>query len=226
MEQNTISLSEIIQLMKEVKQNTDNFIEDLKSSLYLEKNGKLVNPKFIHIRFLDNSFYTLTIDGCPFRLDSNGVATFYLMSFNEDKEVEGQKILNRNSYVITNALKHLHSNSPKYFVVFTNVKGYMNFEDVIGETQVRVNCNKVSVSSRNFAQLTINYNIKDDNITLGSEANEISIDSIAEILGDKIDVEKIYMEINEFLKNTLISTEKLPLVLKNQMESKHNPRKL
>ena len=35
MEQNTISLSEIIQLMKEVKQNTDNFIEDL--SLFQEK---------------------------------------------------------------------------------------------------------------------------------------------------------------------------------------------
>ena len=226
MEQNTISLSEIIQLMKEVKQKTDNFVENLKSSLYLEKNGKLVNPKFIHIRFFDNNFYTLTIDGCPFRLDSNGVATFYLMSFNRDKEVEGQKILNRNSDVITNALKHLHSNLPTYYVVFTNVKGYMNFEDVVGEIQVKVNCNNVSISSRNFGQLTVNYNIKDDNITLGSEMNEIPMDSIAEILGDKIDVEKIYMEIDKILKNTQISTEKLPLVLKNQMESKYNTRKL
>jgi len=228
-EQNTISLLEIIKLMKEVRENTDNFVENLKSSLYLERNGKLVNPKFVHIRFLSNdynTYYTITIDEFSFKLDSNGVATFNLMSFNRDKEAEGQKILNRNRDIITNALKHLQSNFPKYYVVFTNFKGYMNFEDVVGENQISVNCNKLSISSRNFGQLlTVNYNIKDDNITLGSEMNEISIDSITEILGDKINVEKIYIEINEFLKNTQIKIEKLPLVLKNQMEEKNNTKK-
>lgn len=229
MKQNTISLLEIIQLMKEVKDNTDNFITNLKSSLYLEKDGKLINPKFVHIRFfdIDEKYYTITIDGCPFKLDSNGVAIFYEMSFNKNKKEEGQSILNRNRDIITNALIHLHSNLPKYYVAFTNVKGYMSLEDAVGEIQVYADCNRLSINSNNFGQIsTINYIINDDNITIGPRNNEIPLNSIAEVLGDRIDVEKLNMLIDESLANIQVEIGKLPLVLKTQMESKYNTKKL
>lgn len=231
MEQDTISLLEVTELMKDVRANTNDFINGLKSSIFLEKNGELVNPEKVWMNFYRDGRYYLIIDGYVFNLNSNGVAAFVNKLNTTESEDLSQMILNRNSDVITNALKHLYSEKPKYYVGATDDKNYMGFECDIDDNHVKVSTTSVSISAKEYGESSaFNYTVKDGSITfayrLGYAKREVSIDSISDVLGDKIDAESIYIKINEFLKNTQISTEKLPLVLKNQLESKISSMKL
>lgn len=221
MEQNTISLLEVIKLMKEVRHNTDSFLNSLKSSIYIEKNGIVINPGFIYINFFDNCFYSLTVDGYPFILDSNGIATFFFTGLNNDMEAESQIILDRNKNVITDALNHLNSNPPKYYATITNVKGYMSFQEDVDDFVIKGNCNSISIFQKDLNRLIVNYNVRDNIVSFGYSRKKFPLDLITEISDDSDSVKDYYRGMNETLKNTQIDIDNLPLVLKNQIESKH-----
>ena len=221
MEQNTISLLEVIQLMKEVRQNTDSFLKSLKLSIYIEKNGNIVNPKFVYISFFDNYFYILTINGYAYILDSNDEATFFLTGFNNDQEEEGQRILNRNKDVITYALNHLYSNPYKYYSVISNVRDYMGFENDVDDFVIKGNCNSISIFQKDLNRLIVNYNVRDNIVSFGYSRKKFPLDLITEISDDSDSVKAYYKGMNQTLRNTQIDIDNLPLVLKNQIESKH-----
>ena len=160
MEQNKISLLEVIELMKEVRKKTDDFLNDLKLSIFLEKNGNIVNPNCVQIGYFNDSYYTLRIDDFSFRLDENG-GILLPSDLTEEEQVEYQKVLNTNSHVITDALTHLQENPPTYYVEFTNTAGYGGFNCKIGEDSIAIgpNVNELSFRAKQLSEYKIIYKI-------------------------------------------------------------------
>jgi len=220
------SIPEIITIMKKAREKTDNFITDLKQSLYIEKNGEQVHPKSVHIRYFDNSYYTLSIDGYSFKLDKEGNVCYLLQNLKSEEKEKGYSILERNHDVISAALKHLESNSPQYYVTFTNTLGYMTFKDSDDDVQIDGTIDKITFSSEQLGHgLSINYYINNDSITISTRNNEIPVTKLAEVLPE-IDENQIYSFFERCLTNAHVKTEKLPLILKTQISFENTKKTL
>ena len=221
---NIINLMEVIDLMKMVRKNTNIFINNLKESLYIEKDGKLINPKHVQIRYF-NDYYLISIEGHSFILNEDGKAKSNVIGDFKDFEKESDEILNRNREIIQNALIHLHSDPYKYYMALSNIKGLMFYEGTYSGMKYAIRADKIILYSGNLDKIkAINYYAENDKITIETRKKEISLDTILKLSSNSIDGKTAHEMIENFLSNIYIDKEVLPLVLKKQLESESSKK--
>lgn len=208
MKENTIELSKVIELIQEVKQESIEFINGLKESIFVYKEGNHVNPQDVLIGYYDGK-YILQIEDDRFALNDNDDVIFVT------KKTNTNEILRSNYEVIKNTLNELQSNEPRYFVASTNVPGYMTFKverpNLIIEYDNGINIDTIIAGSWK----NIKYEISKDSITHINEIKESMADSL---FYNGHDIDDSFGKI--IIKNTQINIDELPLILKTRLNNK------
>lgn len=225
MEPNKISVEEIIKLTRKIRENTERFINCLRQSLLIEKDGEIVNPKSVLIKYFDG-FYIIDIDDYSYKLNESGEIVFSSLIQNEEAEMKGKLILENNKKKIKNFLLHLQINKPQYYVSYTDDKGYMRFEDMVDGICVKGNCNKISIEADFNEKMIINYKVNTEEITIENRGEEISLNMLLKISRDVEGMRKLCDSINALLKEFKINNDKLPLIIRSQLENKKKGKKL
>ena len=222
---NETSVAKIIKIIKKIRKNTNDFFKELKQSIYVEKEEKLIHPTYVDIFHKKENDYLLIIDDFAYKLKDNQVI-LVLNNFNVDIIEKGNKILEKNKEVISKTLFNLRSNPYKYVVASTNDKSYMSFEDNVYGIYVKGDCKQIYIEA-NLAETTIiKYRFFDEEVIFEINGEEKSLTNLLIQSGDIDGVKFMCDNLNEFFKECKINNNRLPLIIKTYLQTNNRDKKI
>lgn len=204
-EEDAIKLSEVAELIKEINNDTQNFRRKCLESIEMP-DVAIERPQSFTLSYVGGRYIVGIKPYCVFTLDENGKVKEYHQNENEADSDIAHQFLDKNYDTLNNILIHLQFNPPRYYVGYSDRKGYMSTDFREDDTVFRITDATIEFN-QDSTNTMVKYKILEDRI-------------IAEILGHKIEFNKSdnsYEEILSKITDTVISKEMLPDAIKTKL---------
>lgn len=204
-EEDGIKLSEVAELIKEINKDTKEFREHCLESIVIP-NIIIEKPESFTLSYVNGKYVVGIKPYCSFVLNEEGKVIQYHQNKDEADTKIAKQFLDKNYNTLNDILIHLNSNPPKYYVGYSDRKGYMsiNFRQdntFFSITDGTIEFNQPSTNTR------IQYHVLKENIKSYIRG------TIFELKKD----DSSYDEVLSTIINIIIPKQILPDVIKTKL---------